>query len=830
MAEEFQPYIGPRPFEREDADKGRFFGRHREARELLSRVIAHSAVLLYSQSGAGKTSLINAKLVPMLEEKRFEVLKPGRVRGLRPPDIQREAIRNIYVFNAIRSWDDNNTDPRLLADLSLTEFLEKRKRRTNGNGETAPYIAIFDQFEELFTFYPERWENRQDFFEQIGDALEEDRSMRVVFAMREDYIAALDPYLGDLPEKLRTRYRLERLPEDQALRAVTGPLENTQYSFAPGVAEALVHDLLKVPIETPSGVVKASSEYVEPVQLQVVCQTLWENCQNSWRTLQPSDPRVITSKDLESFGDVDAALSSFYENALKRVVQSTGINEGRLRAWFENVLITPTGTRGTVFRGVEDTGGVPTKTVDELVNQHLVISEIRGGAKWVELTHDRLIDPIKASNEKWRLQYSGGEETRKLLEERARKWMQSGRDDKLLLDEGELVQAKRWIDSPSATDLGYSLSVLALIQASRAAIDEAARVREQALFQEQQRRAEAEQEKVEAQRRYIHAQAKATRRLRRFAAALTLMFLFAIGFAALAGYQRKQALASATQARQNFDDAKRARVYAEEQTASAVRAQQDATHKHQELLAAQETIKQESAKALQEARKARASAKRERIARLKAKESFEQIAVLSYLLQTLSYSELRAGAYQREGSVEEAASIYKNLVDAYDDPAFMTDQRRVLKELVGIYRQNGNTAEEQQYRSRLENLPTPIGEAMEQLIKERGISAAVEQYKELFKARSDKYIFEENELNELGYTFLRKQRYNEAIEIFKLNVSSYPDAYNPYDSLAEAYMKSGDSQLAIRYYEKSLQLNPKNANAVEKLKQLKSDTAASERP
>lgn len=833
MAEEFQPYIGPRPFEREDADKGRFFGRHREARELLSRVIAHSAVLLYSQSGAGKTSLINAKLVPMLEEKRFEVLKPGRVRGLRPPDIQREAIRNIYVFNAIRSWDDNNTDPKLLAELTLTDFLKQRKRRTNGNGETAPYIAIFDQFEELFTFYPERWENRQDFFEQIGDALEEDRSMRVVFAMREDYIAALDPYLGDLPEKLRTRYRLERLPEDQALRAVTGPLENTQYSFAPGVAEALVHDLLKVPIETPSGVVKASSEYVEPVQLQVVCQTLWENCQNSWRTLQPSDPRVITSKDLESFGDVDAALSSFYENALKRVVQSTGINEGRLRAWFENVLITPTGTRGTVFRGVEETGGVPTKTVDELVNQHLVISEIRGGAKWVELTHDRLIDPIKASNEKWRLQYSGGEETRKLLEERARKWMQSGRDDKLLLDEAELVQAKRWLDSPSATDLGYSLSVLALIQASRAAIDEAARVREQALFQEQQRRAEAEKEKVETQRRYIHAQAKATRRLRRFAAALALMFLFAVGFATLAGYQRKQALASASKAEQSAQDAGRAKEDAQAQTASAKFAWEDVSRKNQELQETQKQLTQESERAGDEARKAKKEAQRAKIALAREKRAHDGYLEAAYALsyyKVLADAELRAVSYLRQDRAKDAIAIYKNLLDAYESVEFVPEQIRVLRELSRLSRESGSTADEQRYKEQIEKLPTLIGEAMSQFIKENGIAAAVIEYRALFATRSKKYYFDEDQLNDLGYSLLRNNKPADAIEIFKLNVWSYPNGYNTYDSLGEAYMLAGEQQLAIRYYEKSLQLNPKNVNAVEKLKTLRDHSTSTKNP
>ena len=60
------PFVGPRPFEKEDSD--RFFGRTRETEELLSLIIAHRAVLVYSQSGAGKSSLLRAGVIKRLEE------------------------------------------------------------------------------------------------------------------------------------------------------------------------------------------------------------------------------------------------------------------------------------------------------------------------------------------------------------------------------------------------------------------------------------------------------------------------------------------------------------------------------------------------------------------------------------------------------------------------------------------------------------------------------------------------------------------------------------------------------------------------------------------
>ena len=58
------PYVGPRTFSREQG--GLFFGREQEARDLLGRVISERLLLFYAQSGAGKSSLINARLIPGL--------------------------------------------------------------------------------------------------------------------------------------------------------------------------------------------------------------------------------------------------------------------------------------------------------------------------------------------------------------------------------------------------------------------------------------------------------------------------------------------------------------------------------------------------------------------------------------------------------------------------------------------------------------------------------------------------------------------------------------------------------------------------------------------
>jgi tetratricopeptide (TPR) repeat protein len=90
----------------------------------------------------------------------------------------------------------------------------------------------------------------------------------------------------------------------------------------------------------------------------------------------------------------------------------------------------------------------------------------------------------------------------------------------------------------------------------------------------------------------------------------------------------------------------------------------------------------------------------------------------------------------------------------------------------------------------------------------------------LKKSKPDVYDFHERELNTLGYILLGEKRIKEAIEIFKLNVAVYPQAFNTYDSLAEAYLANGERELAIKNYVRSLELNPQNTNAVEVLKRI----------
>jgi tetratricopeptide (TPR) repeat protein len=386
------PYPGPRPFKKEEQNL--FFGREIEIGELFSLINAHQVLLVYAQSGAGKSSLLNAGLIPLMLNNGFEIIQSNGFGGGIPKEVRLEKAANAFVFNTLMQWAEEKINAEQLMKNSIADFLRQKVPLLSKRGTRAPRVVIFDQFEEIFTFYLDRWRDRETFFEQLSEALENDPFLRIVFAIREDFLAQLDPYATFMPEKLRTRFRLERLREETALLAITEPLKGSGRSFADRVAETLVEDLLKIWVERDFGegveVTEVKGEFVEPVQLQVVCRSIWNKL--------PPDVSQIDYGHLRSAGNVDAALSQFYDDAIQEVVKTVDSFESMLRHWCEENLITPMGTRNLVYREPETTSGLPNLAIDVLERTHLIRAERRAGGRWYELTHDRFIQPIQFSN------------------------------------------------------------------------------------------------------------------------------------------------------------------------------------------------------------------------------------------------------------------------------------------------------------------------------------------------------------------------------------------------------------------------------------------------
>jgi len=112
-----------------------------------------------------------------------------------------------------------------------------------------------------------------------------------------------------------------------------------------------------------------------------------------------------------------------------------------------------------------------------------------------------------------------------------------------------------------------------------------------------------------------------------------------------------------------------------------------------------------------------------------------------------------------------------------------------------------------------------VQNALERAIKEKDVDAAISLYRQM-RQRYPAEFFRESILNVLGYQQLNAKQMQAAIAFFKLNVEMYPNSFNTYDSLAEAYMERGDREAAIQNYRKSLALNRDNTNAVQMMKKL----------
>jgi hypothetical protein len=532
------PYVGPRSFTRREKD--RFFGREQEARELRALILSERLVLFYAQSGAGKSSLINARLIPQLQAAGSAVLPVGRVGGELPAGVNQ--VENIFIFNLLLSLNQGDIPPQRFSQMHLNHFLE---RLTSLDGEHYYYddspdlaesadepprhVLIIDQFEELLTNHPGHWPEQAGFFRQLNQAMLDDPQLWVVLSLREDYMAAMEPYAPLLYNKMRARFYMQRMSYGAALEAIVNPAKQWGRPYAPGVAESLVDNLRQIRVQNSQGSGQAETklgQFVEPVQLQVVCYQLWAN-------LKDRSTASITAQDLQELGNVDIALAQFYEQGLAEVIHQTNVSEIDIRTWFETQLITESGTRGAVYRGAEQTGGLSNRVVDLLVQKFLVRAEVRGGGGWYELAHDRFVEPILQANQAWRLKQP--------LLQLAQAWLEAERNPSRLLEGQSLKEtlASNW--------KGLGPLVAEFLEAGQAA--QMAREKAVEAEKEAQRQRELEQARTlaEAERQRAEAQVKAARRLRWIVAALALTLMVMIclaGTAVYAFWQRQEVLAS----------------------------------------------------------------------------------------------------------------------------------------------------------------------------------------------------------------------------------------------------------------------------------------------
>jgi hypothetical protein len=479
------PYVGWRPYRPEEHEA--FFGRNVESAKLADMLIADRIVLLHAPSGTGKTSLVQAGVLPRLKtlssqsELLVEVLPIVRVGGDAQPGFNRFVYsvgRTVGIACSLRENSAHMDE----ATRAGWEFAEKLIRWSEEKyGMAVEPVLILDQFEEVFLRDPERPQQRKEFFDFLGSFLLRSK-FRALFVIRDDYVGALEPYRRFIPTALESRMRLEPLSTEQATNAIIRPAAECKVTVKTAAAEAILKNL------GPSA--------IEPLHLQVICANIWDNAVAK-PAAEGRAVAEIDEADVKDFGDLDKALQQFLQARITDVVNTVRKHqleslppgsqdpvtsktakdltesdeeiaryavESQIRGWLERKLVDTDGIgRVPVKEGHEQTATLDNYVVRELYSANIVgIFHKKSDETWYELAHEKLIAPLKLGNAEWRQKLSG-------LRRAVQIWERSDRDDaqlatgwillsyrqearKLLLDSKAFACERDFLDRSIARD------------------------------------------------------------------------------------------------------------------------------------------------------------------------------------------------------------------------------------------------------------------------------------------------------------------------------------------------------------------------------------------
>ncbi len=247
----FLDYYEPR-----DADI--FFGREKEVEQLLSLLEDHRTVVLFGKSGVGKTSLINAGLIPPLTERGTIAVN---VRLLDDPlsRIAEELTSHEFVQQCA---------VHVSAEEPLDALLHSVQEACQ-----APIVIFLDQFEEFFTRLGDR--TRELFMGQLAKCLTDEKlDVRILFSVREDFFSELYELQPSIPWILHAVFRLKPLSRSAARQALVKPAAKFDVRLEEALVERILDDLY--------------DDGIAPAALQIVCHRLYSTLEGRRRTIKLS--------------------------------------------------------------------------------------------------------------------------------------------------------------------------------------------------------------------------------------------------------------------------------------------------------------------------------------------------------------------------------------------------------------------------------------------------------------------------------------------------------------------------------------------------------------
>jgi WD40 repeat protein len=389
-APEGSPYRWLEPFR--EADRLDFYGRDREVSRLRSLVLDHPCCLLVGPSGAGKTSLVGAGLIPRLRQEgpwKVVILRPGR-----------GPLEALQVALAGAEADDLGRAPgRLGRGL-------RRLAREGGYQQ----LIVVDAAEELFTQADATAEAPLFITALRGAADTREGPIRLLFTVREDYLSRMAALL-DAEGEGGTGIFVLPPPEQSALvEALTGPAARVGFHFEEGLALEMVESV--------------ASEAAPLPLLQFAASQLWEG--------RDAGRRLLPRAALDAMGGVPGILAAHADEVIAALPEPG--DEALARELFR-ALLTSDRTRRQVDRarlleasGSPDSAG---RVLDQLVAGRLLVARRVEGRAYVELSHEALVR-VWGRLVSWIDQDRDQQVIRERIAAAARHWDDQGRPDGLL--------------------------------------------------------------------------------------------------------------------------------------------------------------------------------------------------------------------------------------------------------------------------------------------------------------------------------------------------------------------------------------------------------------
>lgn len=397
-------YPGVKPFETSERDL--FFGRDRDIEDLLDLVWLEKLVVLFGKSGYGKSSLINAGILPEIEAEAVPiVVRLGSyVAGQTPAPLDNLRLKINELLN-------DNPEAAFLDALNLPPTLWQQVKRKQ-SPQQRRFVLIFDQFEEFFT-YP--LAEQQAFKEQIADLLytEVPQAVRnqndalnasqqafiasafdvkVLLAIRADRMSLLDSMKDKMPAILQKRYELKGLSEAQAREAIVGPAQREGDFVSPLFAYS--PEALKVMTQKLAASKSSQRSGIEAFQLQILCEYLEDKVIKGEIPGQRVEPQHFAEQ-------IDEIFEGYYQRLLDKL--EPGAQEAAQLLIEEKLLFEDANTGEARRLGV-DSGvllaekGISQALLNQLESNFLLRRESTstGGFNY-EVSHDTLIAPILKS-------------------------------------------------------------------------------------------------------------------------------------------------------------------------------------------------------------------------------------------------------------------------------------------------------------------------------------------------------------------------------------------------------------------------------------------------